>query len=499
MRRRTIRAMGFALLLGVCAGAGGAAAPAPARLGSATTGDAALAARVREAAGDGLGHRGIAVALVDKGELTFAGLGDSGNPAHRSVDQSTVFEAGSIGKPMTGMLLADLEDGKLLDLGTPLERLLPERRFSDPLIGQATLTDLATHRAGLEKMPDGLGMAGRNLRLMLLGQDPYRGLGEDDVLSAAEAASAGTPGTYLYSNLGMALAGHTAARRAGQPFSELLSARLFGPLGMRESRVMAAGDPLPPRAAEGRQATGPAVDHWFASGYTPAGDIWTTGGDLGVFLRAVIAKTAPGARAAIPTHEAEPGGRTGLGWFTSTIGGREITWQNGATGGFTSYMAFDGAAERGVVVLGNTDRPVDAIGERLLGLPPTVHPAAGRTPVLVTALVALGAPVPLLVAWLRRGAATGRRRRAGLVCVHALFGATALALAWRRGSWLSVPPELWAVGCGVLLWAFLLGVTGTGPRPPAEQPTPAPTPIGPLVRTVALWTGCLAVLLAAQL
>ncbi|MFD9370709.1 serine hydrolase domain-containing protein [Streptomyces sp. NPDC060020] len=498
MPHRTIRAMGFALLLAVCAGAGGVVAPAPARLGSATTGDATLAARAREAAGNGLGHRGIEVAFVDKGKMTFAGLGDSGNPAHPAVDESTVFEAGSIGKPMTGMLLADLEDRKLLDLGTPLERLLPERSFSDPLIGQSTLTDLATHRAGLEKMPDDLGMMRRNLSLMLLGEDPYRGLGEDDVLSAAESASAGTPGTYRYSNLGMALAGYTAAHRAGQPFPELLSARLLGPLGMRDSRVMAAGDPLPPRAAEGRQATGPAVDHWFASGYTPAGDIWTTGRDLGVFLRSVIAKTAPGARAAIPTHEAERGGRTGLGWFTSTIGGREITWQNGATGGFTSYMAFDGAAERGVVVLGNTDRSVDAIGERLLGLPPTVHPTGSRTPALVTALASLGAPVPLLVAWLRPSDA-GRRRRSGLVCVHALFGAAALALTWRRGSWLSIPPELWAVGSAVLLWAFLLGVAGTGPRPPAEQPPPQPARTGPLVRTVALWTGCLVVLLAAQL
>ncbi|MGW7188450.1 hypothetical protein, partial [Streptomyces sp. NPDC054838] len=89
--------------------------------------------------------------------------------------------------------------------------------------------------------------------------------------------------------------------------------------------------------------------------------------------------------------------------------------------------------------------------------------------------------------------------RAGLICVHAFFGAAALAFAWRRGSWLSVPPELWAVSSGVLLWAFLLGVAGTGPRPLAEQPPPPPAPTGPLVGTVALWTGCLAVLLTAQL
>ncbi|MFE5677692.1 serine hydrolase domain-containing protein [Streptomyces erythrochromogenes] len=466
------------------------------------TGDAALAARVREAGGDTPGYRGIEVAFVDKGELTFAGLGDSGNPMHRTVDESTVFEAGSIGKPMTGMLLADLQDQKLLDLAAPLERLLPERSFSDPLIGQATLTDLATHRAGLEKMPDDLDMVVRNLRLMLLGEDPYRGLGEDDVLSAAESASASTPGAYLYSNLGMALAGHTAARRVGQPFPELLSARLFGPLGMRDSQVLAVGDPLPPRAAVGFQETGPTVDHWFASGYTPAGDIWTTGRDLGVFLRAVMGKTAPGARAAIPTHEAGRGGRTGLGWFTSTIGDREITWQNGATGGFTSYIAFDGAAQRGVVVLGNTNRPVDAIGERLLDLPPTVPAGASRTPALataLTALTALGAPLPLLVVRLRSGGVAGRCRRAGLVCVHSLFGAAALALAWRRGSWLTVPPELWAVGFGVLLWTSFLAVAGRGSHPPAEQAFPPLASTGPLVRTIALWTGCLAFLLAAQL
>ncbi|MEN8649568.1 serine hydrolase domain-containing protein [Streptomyces sp. 21So2-11] len=491
-----IRVLAVTVLLTICVGTGVHMAPAPARLGGATTGDRNLAAQVRDAAGDGRGFRGLSVAVVDHGTLRFAGLGDSGNRAHSEIDASTVFEAGSIGKPMTGMLLAALEDKKILDLSTPLKQMLPDSGFSDPAVADATLEDLATHRAGLEKMPPGLRMTGRNMRLLLLGQDPYRGLNDRDVLNAAEASSAGSPGTYRYSNLGMALAGYTAAHRTGLPYTELLATNIFEPLTMRDTRIMHSGDPFPSNVAHGQQATGPSTEHWYASGYTPAGDIWTTGQDLGRFLRAVIQKTAPGARAAVPAHAAGPGGRTGLGWLTSTVGKRDITWQNGATGGFTSYLGFDRTTGQGVVVLSNTDRSVDAIGQRLLGLPTAPSPT-DITPAVGTMMGSLGAPAPLLAVRLRRSTPAPRRR--ALLCLHAFFGAITLWLTWRLGDWLTLPPALWALGAGVLMYGLLSGVTRTDIRSTTEQSVQTSAVIRVASRATAVWAASLAALLTTQL
>jgi hypothetical protein len=63
--------------------------PEPYRLGTATTGDPALAATVRAAIDDPSGHRGLAVALVADGTVRYAGLGDPGGPEGSRVDQDT--------------------------------------------------------------------------------------------------------------------------------------------------------------------------------------------------------------------------------------------------------------------------------------------------------------------------------------------------------------------------------------------------------------------------
>lgn len=61
--------------------------------------------------------------------------------------------------------------------------------------------------------------------------------------------------------------------------------------------------------------------------------------------------------------------RIGYGWFTTRYADREIVWHNGATSGFRAYVGFERATGRGVVVLGNTDKAVEPIGLRLLGVP----------------------------------------------------------------------------------------------------------------------------------
>ena len=62
------------------------------------------------------------------------------------------------------------------------------------------------------------------------------------------------------------------------------------------------------------------------------------------------------------------GSRVGLAWITTVADGRAITWHNGGTGGFGSFVGFDAAGQRGVVALTNSThtRRLDAAGMAVL-------------------------------------------------------------------------------------------------------------------------------------
>jgi CubicO group peptidase (beta-lactamase class C family) len=168
-------------------------------------------------------------------------------------------------------------------------------------------------------------------------------------------------------------------------------------------------------------------------------------------LRAVIDGSAPGADAVTPTTRIGDGERIGLGWFTSEIDGREVTWHNGGTGGFRSWIGFDRVAGRGVVVLSASDRDVDRLGEHLLGAaPPPV--AEGWSMPGGRDLISLAFAVMALLIAVNgvRQVRTGRiTSRADLVGVFASAVAL-LIVAWRRGPWMETSWLLWSLAAAVV-------------------------------------------------
>lgn len=424
-------------------------APDPHRLGEQREGDAALAARVEAALdGDVEGYRGLSVAFVDDGRTATALLGDpAGGPR---------FEAGSVVKTMTGMLLADLVADGVVRPDDTLGETLPSVRFTDPDTASITLEELASQRSGLPRLAPGALQFLRGVLANLRNGNPYAGQDVGALLdSAADAEPGDTRGQVGYSNFGIALLGHALAAKTGTPYPQLVTERLLRPLGMADT-LITVPDPAPAGLAEGSTAAGNRADPWRGAGYAPAGiDARTTAPDMGKLVAATIAGTAPGADAATPRFTEEDGdGRIGYAWFTDRYGDREITWHNGATGGFTSYLGFDRASGQGVVVLGNTDRPVEWIGLRLLGADPPAglrDDSAGPLLVVVTALL-LGwaaAAIPVLmfgrrIAGRRWPSTPDRLRAVGTV----LSTVALLVFVHRIGTWLSVPPVLWTVAAG---------------------------------------------------
>ncbi|MFC5002285.1 serine hydrolase domain-containing protein [Dactylosporangium cerinum] len=428
------------------------AAPRPPHLRGPVTGDAVLAADLRAAAGDPDGYRGLAVALIGPGGVRTAGVGDRGDG--RPVTAATPFEIGSIGKALTGMLLADLA-------AAPGPTVAPGDRVGvDGPAGDVTLAELASHRSGLRSVP--VVSAGQALRLYLAavrGADPYAGQDRGWLLrTAGTERPGGGRGTVHYSNFGAALLGQELAGRAGVTYPELLHDLLLGPLGMVHTTLHPDGVALPAGHATGSTAAGRHVSPWRGEGWAPAGvGMWSTAADLARLVTAVHAGTAPGAAALEPRFDAGPGERVGYGWFTTRFDNATLTWHNGGTGGFRSYLAVDRATGRGVVVLGNTDRDVDAIGRRLLGVTPAGSQRPPHPPmavVLAVGLSFLGAAGLFMTVGL---AARGRTDRVRLAS-SAVWSVVMLVLAFRAGDWLTVPGAVWALGVAATAVALCLAV-----------------------------------------
>ncbi|WBB56733.1 serine hydrolase domain-containing protein [Verrucosispora sp. WMMD573] len=436
------------LVAGVVAGlAGLGVMPREPRLIAQTTGDADLAAATRAVVDDPGGYRGLAVALIDGGQIRTAGLGErdrAGNP----VESDTPFEIGSVPKVLTGMLLAHQAGAGAVRPDDTLGAAWPAITGA---AREVTLAELASHRSGLPRVV--LSSVTDWARLFwanFAAGNPYAGQGVDRVRAGANDQTPGDGrGEVGYSNLGMAVLGQALAADAGLGYPELLDRELLTPLGMTATIQVTGSDALPAERAEGAASSGRTPDPWTGAGYAPAGiGYWSTATDLARLVAATAAGTAPGTDARDPRFDDTERRRIGYGWFTTRYGDREITWHNGATSGFHSYVGFDRATGQGVVVLGNTDRGVEPIGLRLLGVP---REQAGDASPGRPALIGIG--IALLFTFIGGLSLLGTVLRTASDRLAVLSGAVwALVyptLGHQLGDWSAVPGWLWPLGLAV--------------------------------------------------
>lgn len=296
------------------------------------------------------------VAVVEAGEVTTT--------SHLLPGDGDV-EIGSVSKGVTGLLYRDaVERGEV----APEDLLQQHLPLAGSPAGEVTLASLAQHRSGLPRMPKIPDMAGRSWRLWRHGANPY-----DDTLAElldqARATKVGRP-RASYSNLGFELLGHAVAAAAGTSYAGLVRDRVAVPLGLRSWSVPATPAELTPRAVTGRTRRGRPAAPWTGEGLGPAGGIRSTLGDLGRFAAALADGSAPGVAALEPTASfAGPAVRIGDAWLTTTVRGRAITWHNGGTGGWRSFVGVDRDAGRAAVVVRATTRSVDRAGMDLLTAP----------------------------------------------------------------------------------------------------------------------------------
>lgn len=277
--------------------------------------------------------------------------------ARSGVDDHADFELGSVSKALTGMLYADARQRGLITRDITLGELLPLDRHGD--VRSVTLASLAVHRSGLPRLPPGMQPLRRTLRLWSLGVSPY---GETlvELLEQLRGVPVGRPRPQ-YSNLGFQLLGHAVAVADATTYADRLQqafgSGFYAPADERELRAT---------SVSGVSRTGRPRAPWVGEAVAPAGGVRAGIATVRDFLTTVLTGTAVGLDALDPKADFGRAIRIGAGWITLERGPRDVTWHNGATGGFRSWIGFDRRAGTGVAVLAAGENAVDRLGFGLL-------------------------------------------------------------------------------------------------------------------------------------
>ncbi|MBM9464696.1 beta-lactamase family protein [Aeromicrobium sp. YIM 150415] len=319
--------------------------------GSPTHGDEGLARDVTERL-PSTGVHALSVAVVTpEGEHT----------ATIGAPLDGTFEIGSITKAITGMVYADMVERGEVGPGTTLGELLD---IGDVPAADITLEELAQQRSGLPRLAGGAGMFVRAAVSSLLARNPYHDTAEETTAALAEVEVGEKE--PLYSNFGFAVLGHALAAAAETTYPELVRERIAEPLDLGSLAVPPSSDELGPDAVQGRDAAGRAQEAWADSGSAPAGGLRASAADMARLATAILDGQAPGMAALDPVADFGGGQRIGAAWITEEIGGRTVTWHNGATGGFRSWIGVDRDRGTAAYISGATTADLDAIGLALL-------------------------------------------------------------------------------------------------------------------------------------
>ncbi|MEU2876027.1 serine hydrolase domain-containing protein [Streptomyces sp. NPDC007070] len=312
----------------------------------------------------------LVAAVVRDGQTVWHGARTS--VAGHAPDENTQYRIGSITKTFTAVLVLRLRDEGLLDLGDPLDKHLPGTGA-----GQATIAELLAHTAGLgaespapwwERTPGSL----RPELADVLGEEPLRHpVGR----------------RFHYSNPGYTLLGALVEKLRGAPWEDVLRREVLEPLGLHRT----GGRPQAPHA--GGWAVHPWADVLLPEPVedlgrmAPAGQLWSTTGDLARFAAFLVrgddrvlgaASLREMRTPAAPPQEADvvAGYAYGLGLELRRSGERLLVGHSGSLPGFLASLTIAAADDVAAVVLVNCTSGVSpvAVGADLVRIVAEAEP-----------------------------------------------------------------------------------------------------------------------------
>jgi CubicO group peptidase (beta-lactamase class C family) len=311
---------------------------------------------------------GLAVAVVDeRGLVHAAGFGVADVETGAPVTADTRFYIASATKSFTALSIAAMAQRGEVDMEATLADWAPPSGLPADIAGKVTLTDLLSHRSGVDNAPIAFRVA-------------YSGDWTPEILwrLTAETRPRDTPyGQFAYANAGYNLATVLMQRRWGRDWRDMVEAEVLTPLGMTQTTaridearsqgaVVTAGHfgriPGQPERSS-LQKTNATMQS--------AGGLISTAHDMAIWLEAQINDGRIGGRQVFPvglvasTHAPQvaqdttfgPYVRTGygLGWQVGRYGDDALIHHFGNFSGSRAHVSFMPDRRLGVAVMVNED------------------------------------------------------------------------------------------------------------------------------------------------
>lgn len=303
----------------------------------------------------------IQLAVTDRaGLLAQRAYGFADLAAQQPLADDHLFQFGSIGKSFTAILCLQLAEAGVLDLHAPVTDYLPW--FSIPSQYEPiSIHHLLTHTAGIINGSD-------------FAPDPRY---EVWALRESEASAPGVKARY--SNAGYKLLGLLLEHLTGKPYAQLVTERIFTPLGMNGAEG-AITNAMRARLAVGyvpmfmdrpwRPEHGHAPATWFETN-TADGCLSASASDLATYLRMLLSRgTYPGGRILseesfallVAPHTSFGDAMSyGYGLAVGQNEGQRRVGHSGGMVGYVSQMMGDPDAGIGVVAFTNAMQNVGVV------------------------------------------------------------------------------------------------------------------------------------------
>jgi len=315
---------------------------------------------------------GMAVAVVKDSQMVFAqgfGVREMGKP--QPVDARTLFAIGSTTKAMTAALVGMLVDEKKVEWDAPVTRYLPWFELKDAAVTRdLSVRDLLTHRAGLG-----------NADYLWYGQR----YSTEEILRRARLINPAYPvrAGFIYQNVMYAAAGALVEAASGRSWAEMMRARIFQPLGMRDTIATAANLAAQPNVAAPHalvKGEVRVIENVSVDPVAPAGSVWSNVTDMAKWMKMLLDGCHVGSPTGtallsketcaelftpqtIAPYEMYPTTRLtkphwmtyGLGWFQQDYRGRAVDFHTGSIDGMVAIHGLIRDERLGVYVLGNLD------------------------------------------------------------------------------------------------------------------------------------------------
>jgi len=305
------------------------------------------------------GVPGLSIAAIRGGKTVWTGsFGVRSEETRKPVATDTMFNVGSLSKPVFAYGVLKLVDAGRLKLDEPLAPYLPkEFTEGDPRFKQITARFVLSHRTGFPNWPGD----GKPLTIHF------------------------TPGErFSYSGSGMVFLQKAVEKITGEALNDYMQEAVFGPLGMKHSSYVwnPAFESL---VAVGHDVGGTPVDLFKVDQANAAASLETTAEDYAIFLDAILQRKGlqpatlremETAQIAVDTGcsncvEGTPSGKLssaifwGLGFGIEKTADGESLWHWGDNGVFKAFFVVRPATKSGVVYMTNSENGL-SIGRQIL-------------------------------------------------------------------------------------------------------------------------------------